>query len=121
MPVGPHACDLTACSASTWKIEQIPIPGIGNHREILEALKRFKDFGGPKRGVTFCDAMRTLNNLALLSLLKSDEMSYFNLLKSVSTVIMLDKLKESTTSGPECVRAEVFIPVSQWSVLFLFI
>ena len=46
-------------------------------------------------------------------------MSYFNLLKSVSTVIMLDKLKESTTSGPECVRAEVFIPVSQWSVLFL--
>lgn len=120
MPVGPHACDLTAYSASTWKIEPIPIPGIGNHREILEALKRFGDFGGPKRGVAFCDAVRTLDNLALLSLLKSDEMSYFNLLKSVSTVIMLDKLKESTTSGPECVRAEVFIPVSQWSVLFLF-
>lgn len=64
----------TACSASTWKIEPIPIPGIGNHREILEALKRFGDFGGPKRGVTFCDAVRTLDNLALLSLLKSDEL-----------------------------------------------
>lgn len=59
-----------ACSASTWKIEQIPLPGIGNHREICEALKRFGDFGGPKRGVTFCDAVQTLDNLALLSPLK---------------------------------------------------
>ena len=43
----------------------------------------------------------------------------YNLPKAVLSATIVDKLKESTTSGPECVRAKVFIPVSQWSI-FLF-